>query len=230
MQGRRGPQQKTILIESNDPQTPQLVLTLRGVAGAALNVQPEQVIIPRVPPGSQPTANVILSSGDGAAFSIKSIESTSDQLRARVHTLEEHKAYRLDLELAEPIQGGAFSARVVVQTDHPKRATVEIPVAFIVAREVVVAPREIVFDEPGTEPVSRFVLIRNADGSPVEIDGIEPPDGSVNVRTQPFGANGLRVLITNLVPSPAMDGKVLRIHARHAGVIDVPIRVSGTGG
>ncbi|MCS6770519.1 MAG: DUF1573 domain-containing protein [Kiritimatiellae bacterium] len=229
LQGRSGPQQKTILIESNDPDRPQFVLTMRGVAGSALNVAPQSILDPRVAPGSTPRGNVIISSGDGAEFAIRSVESTSEKLRASVQTLEDRKAYRIDVELAEPLESGSFSARLVVQTDHPKRPTVEIPVGFIVVREVIVAPREIVFDQEGSDPVSRFVLVRNADGSPVELDGIEPPDGSVMVTTQPFGANGIRVLLRNLVPSREMNGRVLRIHARHAAPIEVPIRVQGAG-
>lgn len=230
LQGRSGPQQKTIVIDSNDPDQPQYVLTLRGVVGAALNVQPPQIIQPRVAPGSQPSANVIVSSGDGAEFSITSVESTSERLQANVVTIEEKKTYRVDIGLASPLESGAFNAMVMVRTDHPKRPAVEIPVTFIAARELVVAPREITFDKPGDQPVSRFVLIRNADGAPVELDGVEAPDPSVQVVTQPFGANGLRVQMSNLVPSRDMNGRVLRIHSRSSGVIDVPIRVNGIDG
>ncbi len=226
LQGRSGPQQKTIVIDSNDPQTRQLVLTLRGVVGSAINVQPPQITQPRVVPGSRPTASVFLSSGDGGEYSITAVESTSEQLQAHVHTVEDRKAYRVDLALNDPLEGGAFHARVVIRTDHPKRDAIEVPVTFIAAREVIVAPREIVFDQPADAPVSRFVLLRNADGAPVEIDGVEPPDPSVHVVTQPFGANGLRIQLSNLVPNREMNGRVLRIHSRASGVIDVPIRVN----
>lgn len=230
LQGRSGPQQKTIVIDSNDPDQPQFVLTLRGVVGAALHVQPPQVMLPRVAPGSQPTANVILSSGDGAEYAITAVESTSEQLQANVVVIEERKTYRVHLGLKEPLESGAFSAMVVIRTDHPKRPAVEIPVTFIAAREIVVAPREIAFDKPGDQPVSRFVLIRNADGAPVELDGVEAPDPSIQIVTQPFGANGLRIQMSNFVPSRKMNGRVLRIHSRSSGVIDVPIRVHGIDG
>lgn len=230
LQGRSGPQQKTIVIDSNDPDQPQYVLTLRGVVGAALNVQPQQIMMPRVTPGSQPQANVILTSGDGTEYSVTGVDSTSDLLQANVVTIEDRKTYRVDLGLKQPLEGGAFNAMVVVRTDHPKRPAVEIPVTFIAAREIVVAPREIAFDKPGDQPVSRFVLIRNADGAPVELDGVEAPDSSVQVVTQPFGANGLRIQMSNLVPSREMNGRVLRIHSRSSGVIDVPIRINGIDG
>jgi hypothetical protein len=230
LQGRSGPQQKTIVIDSNDPQTPQMVLTLRGIVGSAINVQPQQIVLPRVAPGSTPTANVILSSGDGAEYAVTAVESTSERLEAKVNAIEDRRTYRVDLALKDPLESGVFNAAVVIRTDHPKRGVIEVPVTFVASREVVVAPREIAFDRPSDEPVSRFVLVRNADGTPVELNGIEPPDPSVHVVTQPFGANGLRVQMSNLVPNREMNGRVLRIHSRFGGTIDVPIRVNGLDG
>lgn len=227
--GRSGPQQKTILIESNDPEKPQFTLTLKGVAGAAINVQPAQILLNNLPAGSKPSANVILSSGDGERFSIKAVDSTSPQLEAQVTTIEEGRAYRIDLSTREPIEAGLFRASVVIQTDHPKRPSVEVPVIFVSQRELVVAPREIVFERPAADPVSRFVLLRHADGTPVEIDRVEPPDPAVKVAVQPFGANGLRIQLFNLVPSAEMNGRALRIYPRQGGSIEVPIRVFGTG-
>jgi hypothetical protein len=230
LQGRSGPQQKTIVIDSNDPQTPQLVLTLKGVVGAAINVQPQQIVLPRVPPGSTPTANVILSSGDGAEYAVTAVESTSERLEAKVNAIEERKTYRVDVAMKDPLDSGVFNATVVIRTDHPKRGVIEVPVTFVALREMVIAPREIAFDRPSDEPVSRFVLVRNADGTPVELNGIEPPAPSVQVITQPFGTNGLRVQMSNLVPNREMNGRVLRIYSRFGGVIDVPIRVNGLDG
>lgn len=227
--GRSGPQQKTILIESNDPDKPQFTLTLKGVAGAAINVQPAQIFLNNLPAGSKPTANVILSSGDGESFSIKAVESTSPQLEAQVTGIEEGKAYRIDLSMREPIEAGLFRATVVVQTDHPKRPTVEVPVILVSQRELVVAPREIVFERPDADPVSRFVLLRHADGTPVEIDRVEPPTPSVKVAVQPFGANGIRIQMYNLVPNADLNGRALRIYPRQGGSIEIPIRVFGTG-
>lgn len=229
LQGRSGPQQKTITVDSNDPNQPQIILTMKGVAGAALNVQPPQITTARIAPGTRPTATVFVSSADGAPFKITAVESTSDQLLATVDPLVENTSYRVNLALKEPLEGVHHSV-VIVRTDHPKRGVVEIPVHFATAREIVVAPRVILFDAPGSDPVSRFVLLRNADGSPLELDGIEPPDGSVRVETQPYAANGIRVQLYNLVPSAAMNGRVLRIHPRGSEPIDVPIRINGIGG
>ena len=229
LQGRSGPQSKTIVVDSNDPQQPQTILTLRGVAGAALVAQPAQIMMPRVPMGTRPSANVLISSGDGTPFSITAVEATDPKLTATVQPVEDKKTYRVNLELTEEL-AGAFNAVVVVRTDHPKRPSIEVPVNFVAAREMMVAPREIVFDRPGADAVSRFVLIRNADGTPVELDGVEAPMPAVQTRTEPFGANSIRVQMSNLVPDRDLNGRVLRIVPRGAPPIEVPIRVNGLDG
>lgn len=229
LQGRSGPQSKTIVIDSNDPQQPQTILTLTGVAGASLVAQPAQIMMPRVPMGTRPSANVLITSGDGTPFSITAVEATDPQLTASVQPVEEKKTYRVNLELKEELNG-AFNAVVVVRTDHPKRPSIEVPVTFMAAREMMVAPREIIFDRPGDDAVSRFVLVRNADGTPVELDGVESPLPAVQTRTEPFGANSLRIQMSNLVPNRELNGRALRIVPRGGAPIEVPIRVNGLDG
>lgn len=229
LQGRSGPQHKTIVVDSNDPLQPQTILTIKGEVGAAVSVQPAQITMPRVPTGSQPSTDVLVTGGDGTPFKVTAVESTSDDLAAVVESLEEGKSYRVNIALKKPLTG-AFNATVVVRTDHPRRPTIEIPVNFIAAREVVVAPREINFDKPGDSAVSRFVLVRNADGTPVELDGVDAPNSSVQVNTEPFGSNGIRIQMSNLVPNRDINGRVLRIHPRGADVIEIPIHVQGLDG
>lgn len=229
LQGRSGPQQKTIVVDSNDPTQPQIILTLKGVAGSALTVTPAQIAMPKVAPGSTVSANVFIAGADGVDFRITAVESTSDQLEASVETLEANRNYRINIGLKKPLDSGALNATVVVSTDHPKRGRVDIPVSFVVSREVVVAPREIIFDAPADAPSSRFVLIRNADGAPLELEGIEPPEATVQIETHPFGSGGMRIQLNNLVPTAAMNGRVLRIHLRNSPTLDVPIRILGQG-
>lgn len=229
LQGRSGPQQKSIVIDSNDPNQPQLILMLRGIAGSALNVMPTQLAMPKIAPGSTPSGNVIISAADGVEFRVTAVETTSDLLEAKVDPIEANRSYRITIGAKQPLSSGAISASVVVSTDHPKRARIDIPVSFVVSRELVVAPREIIFDHPSDEPSSRFVLIRNADGTPIELDGLEPPDSAVQIETYPFGASGMRIQLNNLVPSAALNGRVLRIHVRNSAPVDVPIRILGQG-
>ncbi len=228
LQGKSGTQQKTVFVDSNDPAQPQTILTLRGTATPSLSVSPAQVAASRIAPGSTPAAQVSISSSDDTDFRITAVGTTSDQLAATVDTLESNRNYRVNIALKAPISA-TVHASVVINTDHPKRARVEIPVSFTIARELVVIPREIIFEQPADTPVSPFVLIRNADGSPVELDGIEPPVPTVRVETHPYGANGLRIQMNDLVPKAELNGRVLRIHPRHSQPVDVPIRILDQG-
>ncbi len=227
LQGRSGGQHKTILIESNDPTQPQFMLALRGEVGVAINVQPQQIMMPRVQIGTQPSAEVLLTSGDGNPFQITSVEASPDALSAEAAPGGDGKAYRLNIALKTPIEG-SFNGTVTVRTDHPKKPTIEIPVYFMVSRETIVAPRELSFDKPGTDPVSRFILVRSADGTAIELDGVEAPNPGVELKTEPFGSNGLRIQVNNLIPSADLNGRVIRIHVRGGNIIDVPIRIQNT--
>ncbi len=229
LQGRMGPQHKTITVDSNDPAQPQMILAMKGVAGYAVNAQPPQVMQPRVQPGSQPSADIIISGADETPFRITAVESTSDRLAATVTPMQENRAYRVTVALKDPLQAGTFSAQVVIQTDHPKRGRIEVPVSFVAQRELIVVPREISLPATSAEPLSRFVIVRYADNQSVVLTGVEPPLPGVTLDTQPFGQNGLRIVMNNLVPGADLNGRVLRIHPREGDPIEVPIRVAGAG-
>lgn len=225
--GRTGPQHKAIVVESNDPQKPQFTLSLAGVAGVALDVQPPRVILGQVPAGTKPSASIQVTGSGTTPFSVASVAANTEQLVATIETLEEGRVYKVNLEAREALSPGQFDAVVVIRTDHPQRPSIEVPVTFVVVGEVIVAPRELEFPAVSTEPVTRYVIIRADAANPFQIERVETPDPSISVVIEPFGAGGYKVQLNNVVASPALDGAIVKIHTTLAGTpeIDVPLRI-----
>lgn len=224
--GRNGAQHKTITVESNDPTQPQYTLVLKGVAGAAITVQPPQLIQGQALAGTQPTSQVEITSM-GTPFQVSSVEANSDQFTARVETIQTGLVYRLYVAPVAPLAAGQLNASIIIRTDHPQRPVIEVPVAYVAMGQMVVAPREIVFSAPSQDAVSRSLLVRSGNGAPFQLTAVEPPRPDVGVSIESLGGNGYRVTLTNLVANAELSGTIVKIRSDIAGApeMDVPVRV-----
>lgn len=228
--GRQGPQHKVTTVESNDPQQPHFMLVLKGVAGMAMDVQPPRLIQGQLPAGSQPTNVATVSAQSDTPFQITAVESTSDRIKAAVETVATGRVYRVSVWPSEPLSPGQLEANLVIRTDHPQRPTLEVPVIFMVNTDLTVAPREMVFPAASEEPVTRYIIVRAAEGQSFQIAQVETPDPEIQTQISPFGSNGYRIQLSNLRPQAHLNQRVFRIHTAIPGQppLDVPIRIVQT--
>lgn len=225
--GRQGPQHKVMTVESNDPRQPQFMLTLRGVAGVALDVQPPRLMQAQIPVGAQPTNTVTLSSSLGTPFQVTSVEATTESFQAQVETVTSGSVYRVHVWPRQPLAPGQLEATVVIRTDHPQRPTVEVPTILMVSADVTVAPREMVFPAASEEPVIRYIIVRAPDGVPFQIAHVATPSPEVTTEISPFGSNGYRIQLANFRPLASLNQQLIRITTSIPGQppLDVPIRI-----
>ena len=142
LRGRNGPQQKTITVTSNDPDTPTMILQLKGTAVQVLRAEPSSLFFGRV--GADAVRNrdfeVISSRGpiqvvntraDNPAFIITPLapEAGTDGTRQR-----------FNLALAPDLPEGNINGTVFVKTDMADLPEVAIPVAAYIATTPEPAP------------------------------------------------------------------------------------------
>ena len=225
--GRQGQQHKVITIESNDPKQPQFTLTLTGVAGVAVDVQPTRIVQAQIPVGAQPTNAVMLTGLAGTPFEVLAVEANSDRVSARVETVESGRVYRVLVYPTKPLEPGQLDANLTIRTDHPQRPTVEIPVSFMALSDLVVAPRELVFPIASEEPVTRYIIVRATGQHAFQLSHVEAPEDGIKTEVTPFGPNGYRIQILNLRPRMDLNQKVIRIHTAIPGQppLEVPLRI-----
>ncbi len=225
--GRQGPQHKVMTVESNDPKQPQFILTLKGVAGSALEIQPARLMLVQQAAGSQPTGAVHVTGLPGTPFHVTAVEANSDRVVATVETVEDGRIYRLNIAPAQPLAPGQLEATVIIRTDHPQRPTVEVPVVFMAKTDLVVAPRELVFPASSTEPITRYIIVRANDNQTFKIANVETPDAEIKTEITPFGPTGFRIQLSNLKPTSNLNQRVIRVHTAIPGQppLDVPLRV-----
>ena len=150
LRGRSGLQQKTITVTSNDPDTPTLILQLKGNAVQILRAEPSSLFFGRVGPDGVRSRNfeVISSQGpfqvtgmrsDNPAFIVTPLAAEASEDGTRKH---------FNLALAPELPEGNINGVAFITTDIPGQSEVSIPVAAYIAN----APAEVPAPEPAPVP------------------------------------------------------------------------------
>jgi hypothetical protein len=224
--GRIGQQHKTITIESNDPNNRNLTLFLNGAAASAIDVTPDRITFSQVAAGTVSTAEVVLAATGTNSFKILRAESTSPAFAADVSPIEEGRKYRVAVRMEQSFQPESPGGQINVQTDDPARPTIAIPVSCSALAEIIVAPVDILLSANSTKPVMRTIHLKPGTGPAFQVVSVEPPSGDMKVQVLPW-EDGYRVVVDNIPPDPALNGKTVRIttSAQFMKEILVPFRV-----
>lgn len=232
LQGRMGQQNKTITVESNDPQQPQVQLLLRGNVANLIELRPDRVIFNQMGPRDTVSQAVdIVATGPDTKFKIVSVASQTSNFTATADAIEEGRQYRITVTTQGELPVGALYGTVRVVTDHPARQVIDIPVSTMVVGELVVAPTDIVLARQPDQAVTRFIVIRPGSVPQFTIDKIEPPTPDIKVQVYPFAENGFRIQLDNIVATESLNGQAVRITTSAPAMkeILVPFRVVEPG-
>jgi hypothetical protein len=136
LRGRNGMQVKTITVQSNDPQTPNLILQMRGTAIQALRADPGSLFFGRLDPDSSRSRTFRVISGRGP-IQIENVRTDNPGLLVKRLDPEpgaDGSAHTFELTLDPALPGGAINGSVYVKTDLADMGELAIPAAaFIVA-------------------------------------------------------------------------------------------------
>lgn len=131
---QEGPQNRTVLVQSNDPKRPNLKLSLVGSSSSRAISEPERVEFGGVQPDKSVSTVVDVRPTKELPFEITGAESSRETIDADVITVEPGKYYQVTIALKPPLPPGPFQGWVHLQTnDTGEYRTIGIPVSAEVA-------------------------------------------------------------------------------------------------
>ena len=142
LHGRNGLQQKTITVECNDPNTPNLILQLKGTAVQGLRAEPSSLFFGRIGPDGARNRTFDIISGRGP-IQIVSYRTDNPGLVLTPVAAEsgsDGTRQRFDLTLDPSLPEGNINGAAFVKTDMADQPELSIPVAAYIALEPAPAP------------------------------------------------------------------------------------------
>lgn len=228
--GRKGFVQKSVYVESNDPGNRTLRLTLRGSAGALLDVQPPYLVL-RAEPGKPAIQGLVtLEESAGLPFRVLGASSRSGLLE--ISAEQQDRRWVVRAKLAGKLSPGQHADQVTVETDHPARRELLVDALILVAADVVVAPESLVVAEAPDSLATRTLVVKSGELKDLSIDAVDLPDPSMTVRIEPLGAAAFRIVIGNIRPAAELNGKHVRIRTggSEPRLLDVPFSIQPGSG
>jgi len=135
LRGRHGLQRKSITVKSNDPNTPSLVLQLRGTAIQPLRAQPSSLFFGRVGTDAARVRTFDIISG-GGPIQIENIRTDNPGIVVKAlpdDSAADGSSHRFELTLDASLPEGNLNGKVFVKTDMPNQPELSIPVVAYIA-------------------------------------------------------------------------------------------------
>jgi hypothetical protein len=234
LQGRSGPVQKSIYVESDDPGNRIFQLRFVGNAIAVVDVQPGTVDFGAIDEDAEAerTVNVVCQSN--VQFRVTNIVTTATNFSV-LYAGVEGNTHRIAVRTSPPLPFGLLGGEVTLMTDHQKYSRLAVHVSAHVTSDIVFVPTEILLtgskDKP--EPVTRYVALRSRSATPFRILRlVPPPSAGAMVSYVPLEGGGYRLELKDILPNEDLNGEKLVVITDHktARLIAVPFRVVPSAG
>jgi len=177
--GMKGEIKKTVALLTDDPEQPELKLTLRGEVEVLLAFQPQRLFLGPLREGSSRTEVVAVSGSRLADFEPGAVQIDKPE-RLSARWLEGAGAPRLELTFSAGAERGRQAARLEVATGLAQPDRIALTVSARVTGDLV-AGRSYVLFAPYAEEDEAVVRgdVRSLSNKAFEVTGIEDPAAAV---------------------------------------------------
>ena len=233
-----GPIAKGVSVFTNDPDAPQIELTVRAKVEPFITVKPGYARYITVQ--GEKTEGLIVQNlwaSDGAPMDVTGVDSPWPYLTVsfREAKTEERlpdvkgKQWRVEMKLSNDAKVGPLADYVTVHTTHPKQKVVQIPISGFVRPMIAVTPP---VADLGSfqlkEPLRKVINIRNFATEPVKVTSVEQTLAGIETKIEPLQEGReyqVRIIMSPGFAKGAFDGK-LTIHtdSPKMPLIEVPLK------
>jgi hypothetical protein len=201
--GFMGDKTKSVLIASNDLNTPELIVTIKGQVLSSYTVEPARVDFGEIFPSASQAARqkqVSFSVAEGSELTISKVTSLSPFIVASPVSTQANRA-TVTLEVLPTAPLGEFRDRVIFELDGGRRASVNVPVNASIKGDLRLVPGTISFGViEGQTPLERRVQFENKGRDPVAIQSITSTNPAVSASMVNVQPGRLGVLVVKVDP------------------------------
>jgi len=175
--------EKRITVPSNDPQSPNVGLTIKVVVAPVFEVSPDKVSLGDLLQGTTTNATIHIKRLDGKKLELTKVESTSNLLRAQLVPVESSNGTEAEIRVETTSKGPShfFNYEVRAFGDNTNQPAATIAVSGRIVGDLDVMPPELLlgildpdrWDDARPEQKSRgFKVVSNKQGATLEIKNL----------------------------------------------------------
>lgn len=219
---RAGRHVRLVDIDSDCPEQPRVSVRISFQAVSVADIEPRYVFFGRVERDESSRLEVEITTKDG--MRIEGASLSCAQYSAELQTIESGRLYSVSVFTNTPLDFGGHSAMLCLDTDMGSR--LEVPVFATVMGPLTYAPTQIVLPADREDSINRQVIVRAGTSESFKILGVGCPGTEMSAEVSPFGDDGYRVDITNIVSRSELDGREISIRTDVEGMERITIPIS----
>lgn len=227
LSGRKGPQQKSVYLETNDPATPTLQITMRGVVGSDLEITPPMLVLRHNAKTGAIEGEARVTAPSGKPLACLEAVAVGGNLQTSTSPLDGGNGFLIRALAKDGLPPGQHREKIRLRLEGGTVSETMLDALILKPVEFVVAPSVLRLDTKSPAPVARTINLRSPAGTAFRVESVETPDPRMKVRIESSGPTASRIFVENITPEKALDGKILkiRIAALEAKILEVPILV-----
>lgn len=242
---RQGPQSKQITVESNDPDTPILTLTMKGVATDPILIEPRTINLgAEIMEDTVPEQVVEVKANlPDLTFNITKVDVTNmPEFKADLETVEAGKHYKIKLNQVGKIAPGTYTKSFTIETDATlpgkdendpslmalRKKTISVYGKFIGA--VNISPEVIsirINNEDPNAKTQQYLRIREGKEKGLKILEVIPPIPEIGVDINERAPGDYLILVKDIPMNNSVKDKelIVKTSSTEKPEIKIPFRV-----
>jgi hypothetical protein len=228
LSGRKGPQQKSVYLETNDPATRTLQLTMRGIVGTDLEITPPMLVLRHNQKTGVIEAEGRVTATSGRALACTEAVAEGGKLEITTSPLPDGNGFVLRATAKSGLAAGQHREKIRLRMEGGSTTETFVDALILKPVEFVLAPSVVRLDSKAAGPVARTLILRSPGGVAFRVEGVETPDSRMTARVESSGSAAARIVLENIPTEKTLDGKVLkiRIGGSEPKILEVPFVVA----
>jgi hypothetical protein len=214
-----GPWKWSLTLQTNDETTPVVAYNIEAYIYAPLEVDPLELYF-SLYVDETAAKSITITNHQAAPLTIKGVEKKGSHFTAALSTVEAGRKYQLQVTVPQSVEPGRYLEAVRLQTDDPKRPSLQVGVNVFVKRDVYVFPDSASFGQVAMQQarnpnsgglLAQTLLVKKRAGD-FAITGIETNIPFLSIQKTPSGRAGTFRLDIGLsaeeLKTGAFDGEI----------------------
>lgn len=202
--GMYGSKAKTVSVQTNSREQPEVILKLRGSVVRGITAAPERIQFGEVAQGASVatrTQEFALTVTEGTDWQVARVTTGSRFLSVAALSAQ-GATTRYAVTLQPDAPKGEMRERLIVEFKDPNQAAVNIPVTAMVLGDLRVTPASVSFGIiSGTEPLERRIKYENSSALPVAVTGVTSSHPAVTAAMVDVDGGKRGVVVIKLDPT-----------------------------
>ncbi len=227
LKGRKGLQEKSVYLETNDPSSPSLQLMLRGVVGSGIEVQPPMLTLRKNPKTPEVFGEVTVRDLGKKPLRCLEAKPVEGKIEVVVTPLAGGEGFVLRATPAANLPPGQHKEKIQLRLEGASQKDMTIDVLILLPADLIAAPSVLRLDSTAAAPLSRTIIVRSPGGIEFTVDSVEVPVDSMTARIERMNATSTRIVVGNIHPARELDGKklILRMGGAKPRTLEIPLAV-----